>query len=139
MPTHPTAPRGDPGATGEPLNLREWLRAGLATPAVREPLGRVRPGFTLLEKLGEGGAGEVFRAEETTPLRRTVAVKLRRSGTKPAECPECFTQEHGAFARLDHPHIVRVFEAGVDGAGRPYYSMELVDGPPLLHFCRPAH
>jgi serine/threonine-protein kinase len=98
------------------------------------PLGRVGR-YTLGEKLGEGGVGIVFRAEQIEPFRREVALKVIKPGMDTAEVIARFESERQALALMDHPNIARVFDAGATPAGRPFFAMELVDGPPITKFC----
>ena len=96
----------------------------------------VREGLGLVEKIGEGGEAEVFLAEETQPFRRTVVLKrFRGSGSRSREA-QGFASQQEALGRLNHPHIARVFESGVDTVGRLYYCMEMIDGPTLDVYCR---
>ena len=98
------------------------------------PGGTIGP-FRLLEKLGEGGFGVVWKAEQTHPLKRTVALKLIKPGFDSEEIVARFALERQALAVMDHPHIARVYDAGTAGDGRPYFGMEWVDGRPLTRFC----
>jgi eukaryotic-like serine/threonine-protein kinase len=95
---------------------------------------RVGP-YLIREVLGEGGMGVVYRAEQTSPLRREVAVKLVHWGRDSRPVTTRFEMERQALARMDHPGIARVFDAGTDEQGRPYFVMELVHGTPLTDFC----
>lgn len=91
---------------------------------------RIGP-YTLVEAIGEGGMGEVFLAEQTEPIRRHVAVKLVRRQIIDALSLAYFEIERQALARMDHPAIAHVYEAGRTGEGWPYFAMEYVDGIPL--------
>ena len=111
--------------------LREPVEADSRFP---ERVGR----FRIIEKLGEGGMGLVYRAEQDNP-RREVALKMVRPGTAGRDALRRFELEAALLARLKHPGIAQIYEAGMhdDGSGmRPYFAMELVDGPPLMHFIR---
>jgi serine/threonine protein kinase/tetratricopeptide (TPR) repeat protein len=106
-------------------------------PAV-EP-GQVFAGrYKLREKLGEGGMGVVFVADQTAPVQRRVALKVIRAGLDTRRLLARFEQERQALALMDHPNIAKVFDAGVDPAGRPYFAMELVKGLPLTKYCDDA-
>jgi len=94
--------------------------------------------YTLEEKLGEGGMGEVWSAFQTEPVRRRVAVKLIRPGFNSADVLNRFEQERQALALLDHPNIARVFDAGTTPVGRPFFVMELVPGVPITRYCDEA-
>jgi serine/threonine protein kinase/tetratricopeptide (TPR) repeat protein len=96
-----------------------------------EPIGP----YTLLRKLGEGGMGSVWLAEQTAPLRRRVAIKrLRRGFTDPA-ARRRFEAEAQALARMSHPDIARIYDAGTSPDGQPYLVMELVEGEPITRYC----
>jgi eukaryotic-like serine/threonine-protein kinase len=86
--------------------------------------------------LGEGGMGVVYRANQTEPIQREVAIKLVRWGLGSREATIRFEAERQALARMDHPHIAKVLDAGADDQGRPYFVMDLVPGVPVTRFCR---
>jgi eukaryotic-like serine/threonine-protein kinase len=90
--------------------------------------------YRILEPLGEGGMGTVYKAEQQTPLKRTVAIKLIKLGLSTNEVLARFETERQALARMDNPHIARVLDAGVDDVGRPYFVMEYVPGLPITRF-----
>ncbi len=92
-------------------------------------------GYTITGVLGAGGMGVVHRAEQHRPLRREVALKLVRRGLDTDRLIARFEAERLALARMNHPGIAQVFDAGATSDGRPYFVMELVDGPPLTEFC----
>lgn len=91
--------------------------------------------FRLLRPLGEGGMGRVFEAEQETPVRRRVALKLMRPGLWGVSLRVRFARERQALAAMSHPGIARVFEAGATADGRPWVAMELIDGPPITAYC----
>ncbi len=91
--------------------------------------------YRLVEKIGEGGGGVVFRAEQEQPVRRQVALKVIRLGMDTAEVVARFEAERQALALMEHPHIARVFDAGATPAGRPFFVMEWVRGEPINKFC----
>jgi tetratricopeptide (TPR) repeat protein len=110
----------------------EWT--GAYDPAVE--LGQVFAGrYKLRQKLGEGGMGVVFVADQTEPVQRRVALKVIRAGLDTHRLLARFEQERQALALMDHPNIAKVFDAGMDEAKRPYFAMELVKGSPLTKFC----
>lgn len=92
-------------------------------------------GYRLLERLGEGGFGEVFVAEQAKPVRRKVAVKILKRGMDTRSVVARFEAERQALALMDHPHIAQIFDAGQTEDGRPYFAMELVRGLPLSKYC----
>ena len=91
--------------------------------------------YKLLERIGEGGMGTVYMAQQTAPVKRLVAVKLIRAGMDSAGMLARFEAERQALALMDHPNIARVLDAGTTGAGSPYFVMELVKGVPITKFC----
>lgn len=95
---------------------------------------RIGP-YRLLEKLGEGGFGTVYMAEQQEPIRRRVALKIIKLGMDTREVIARFEAERQALAMMDHPGIARVFDAGATEGGRPYFVMELVRGRPITEFC----
>jgi serine/threonine protein kinase/tetratricopeptide (TPR) repeat protein len=97
-------------------------------------LGTIGP-YRLLTQLGEGGFGVVYAAEQTEPVRRTVALKIIKPGMDSREAIARFEAERQALALMDHPHIARVFDAGQTDSGRPYFVMELVKGIPITQYC----
>jgi len=95
--------------------------------------------YRLLEKIGEGGCGVVWLAEQAKPISRRVAVKVIKAGMETEEVLSRFGSERQALARMDHPNIARVIDAGVTEKGRPYFAMELVNGIPITRFCDEHH
>ncbi len=92
--------------------------------------------YQLTEFLGAGGFGEVWRAEQVEPIARAVAVKLIRPGLRSAGVLARFGAERRALARMTHPNIARVYDAGTAGDGRPFFAMELVEGGvPVTAYC----
>ncbi len=98
------------------------------------PGDRVGP-FVLRERIGEGGMGSVFVAEQDTPVRRRVALKVIKAGMDTRGVLARFELERQALALMDHDHIAKVFEAGSTARGRPYFAMELVRGIPITRYC----
>ena len=91
--------------------------------------------FRLLEKIGEGGFGVVYVAEQKTPVRRRVALKIIKLGMDTRSVVARFEAERQALAMMDHPNIAKVFDAGATDTGRPYFVMELVRGIPITEYC----
>ncbi|HMK87863.1 MAG TPA: serine/threonine-protein kinase [Steroidobacteraceae bacterium] len=91
--------------------------------------------FRLLRKLGEGGMGQVWLAEQTAPVRRQVALKLIKAGMYDEEVVQRFQSERQSLAIMDHPAIAKVFDAGTTRHGQPYFVMEYVPGVPITEYC----
>jgi serine/threonine protein kinase/tetratricopeptide (TPR) repeat protein len=91
--------------------------------------------YRLLRKLGEGGMGQVYEAEQVEPVRRRVALKIIKWGMDTKEVVARFESERQALALMDHLNIARVFDAGGTEEGRPYFVMELVKGVPITDYC----
>ena len=91
--------------------------------------------YTLLEILGEGGMGTVYRADQTEPVKRQVALKLIKIGMDSRTVLSRFDAERQALALMDHPNIARVFDGGTTASGQPFFVMELVKGAPITHYC----
>jgi serine/threonine protein kinase/tetratricopeptide (TPR) repeat protein len=87
--------------------------------------------YRLLSVLGEGGMGIVYLAEQRRPIRRQVALKLVKPGMDSQKIIARFEAEQQALAVMDHPHVAHVYDAGLTGAGRPYFVMEYVEGIPI--------
>ena len=111
-------PTDAPGEDGPPL-LPERVFAGR---------------FKLRQKLGEGGMGEVWVADQAAPVQRRVAVKVVRPGLDSERMLARFDQERQALALMDHPNIAKVLDAG-EADGRPYFVMELIKGVPITDYC----
>jgi eukaryotic-like serine/threonine-protein kinase len=94
--------------------------------------------YKLLEKLGEGGCGVVYVAEQTEPVRRRVALKVIKLGMDTKQVVARFEAERQALAMMDHPNIAKVFDAETTESGRPYFVMELVRGIPMTDYCDQA-
>src|SRR5215472_9435146 len=101
------------------------------TPVQRKSLGP----YQLLQKLGEGGMGRVWLAEQTAPVRRRVALKLIKAGMYDDAVLKRFASERQALAVMDHPSIAKVFDAGSTPDGQPYFVMEYVPGVPITLYC----
>ena len=100
-----------------------------------EKIGDVIGRYTLLKKIGDGGCGDVYLAEQKEPVRRLVALKVIKLGMDTRNVIARFEAERQALAMMDHPDIARVFDAGATDAGRPFFVMEFVDGVPITKFC----
>jgi eukaryotic-like serine/threonine-protein kinase len=103
--------------------------------------GTLQPGqlfsqrFQLIRKLGEGGMGQVWLADQTSPVRRQVALKLIKAGMYDEEIVQRFQAERQSLAIMDHPAIAKVFDAGTTPQGQPYFVMEYVPGLPITEYC----
>jgi eukaryotic-like serine/threonine-protein kinase len=137
-------------ACGDDMRLRSRLDQLLAAgahcdgildrpPPIEPPvIGRVFAGrFKLRQKLGEGGMGEVWVADQTEPVQRRVAIKMIRAGIGSASLLARFDQERQALALMDHPNVAKVLDAGVDGS-QPYFVMDLIKGVPITEYCDAA-
>src|SRR5262245_11229146 len=124
-----------------------------------EDVGTTIGCYKLLQQIGEGGMGVVFMAEQLHPVQRKVALKIIKPGMDTRQVIARFEIERQALALMDHPHIAKVFDAGVVGSasraepespgrprepasegparvtGRPYFVMELVQGVPITEYC----
>ncbi|RKY20060.1 MAG: serine/threonine protein kinase [Planctomycetota bacterium] len=132
-------------ACGSDIALRDELSRlleGLTGDDVLEQLRHDAPSragttigpYRLLERVGLGGMGEVYAAEQSLPVVRRVALKLIRHGMHSAEVVARFGAERQALARMGHPNVAQVFDAGSTDDGRPYFVMEFVAGPPITEF-----
>ena len=130
----PVLPRADVPDAG-PIPIAD--RAG-PRPIAEEPGSQIGP-YKLLQKLGEGGMGVVYMAEQTTPIRRRVALKIIKPGMDTEQVVARFEVERQALALMDHPNIARVLDAGSTTSGRPYFVMELVNGVAITKYCDSVH
>jgi non-specific serine/threonine protein kinase/serine/threonine-protein kinase len=91
--------------------------------------------YRLLKKLGEGGMGQVWLAEQTAPMRRQVALKLIRAGMCDDTMLHRFQSERQSLAIMDHPSIAKIFDGGATPDGQPYFVMEYVPGLRITDYC----
>ena len=124
----PEAPK--PGS--QPVNT---IKLGITDSPADDAVGRMVGHYKLLEKLGEGGCGAVYVAEQTEPVRRRVALKVIKLGMDTKAVIARFEAERQALAMMDHPNIAKVLDAGTTEAGRPYFIMELVRGIRITEYC----
>jgi eukaryotic-like serine/threonine-protein kinase len=115
--------------------IEESRHADPAATAAGERPGSTVGRYKLLERIGEGGFGVVYMAEQEHPVRRRVALKVIKPGMDTRQVIARFEAERQALALMDHPNIARVFDAGATDSGRPYFVMELVKGVPLTEYC----
>jgi serine/threonine protein kinase/WD40 repeat protein len=99
--------------------------------AIGSRIGR----YKLLQKVGEGGCGVVYMAEQEEPVRRRVALKVIKLGMDTRSVIARFEAERQALAVMDHPNIAKVLDAGATEGGRPYFVMELVRGIRITDYC----
>jgi eukaryotic-like serine/threonine-protein kinase len=109
--------------------------SSMASSSPTELSGAVIGPYKLLQVIGEGGMGTVYMAEQTEPVRRTVALKLIKAGMDSRQVLARFGAERQALALMDHPNIAKVLDAGTTADGRPFFVMELVKGIPITRFC----
>ena len=121
---------------GAPTAADDWAGFAARTPGGDHVApGAELGGYRIVRLLGEGGFGAVYLAEQFQPVERLVALKLLRAGVDSAQIVARFELERRALARMDHPAIARVFDAGVAEDHRPYVALEYVDGEPLTAYC----
>jgi eukaryotic-like serine/threonine-protein kinase len=117
--------------TPAPDAVSEQSTLNQAAPSLPGSFGR----YKLLQRVGEGGMGEVWHAEQTDPVRRQVAIKVIKAGMDSAQVVARFEAERQALALMDHPTIATVFDGGTTPQGRPYFAMEYVRGEPITTYC----
>ncbi len=129
-------------AIGANLRLREAvakcepLAISAESPALAPPEHHREIGpYRLVRKLGAGGIGVVYLAEQEKPVRRAVAIKLIQLGMNSREIVARFEAERQALAMMDHPNIAQIFEAGATADGQPYFVMEHVPGERITDYC----
>ena len=105
---------------------------------ITERLGDRIGRYKLLQKVGEGGCGIVYMAEQEEPVRRRVALKIIKLGMDTNQVIARFEAERQALALMDHPNIAKVLDAGSTDTGRPYFVMELVRGMKITDYCDKA-
>ncbi len=123
--------------TGQGQAAGPTMKLELDSPdeAVGQTIGR----YKLLEKVGEGGCGVVYVAEQTEPVRRRVALKVIKMGMDTKAVVARFEAERQALAMMDHPNIAKVLDAGTTELGRPFFVMELVRGIRITEYCDQAN
>ncbi len=134
--------RGNPNlrrSIDELLALHHNGEEFLDTPILRaaQGVGRFQSGamvgpYRLVEQIGEGGFGVVWKAEQTSPIQRDVALKIMKRRSKVALQPK---SERQSLAMMDHANIARALDAGTTDCGRAYFVMELVRGDSILKHC----
>lgn len=121
---------GDSAFLDQPATLdgATFLGSALAAPTALGP-------YEIVETIGEGGFGVVYRGRQTVPLRRDVAIKVIKPGMDTKRVIARFEAERQTLALLHHPNIAQVLDAGATPEGRPYFVMELIEGVPLTTYC----
>jgi non-specific serine/threonine protein kinase/serine/threonine-protein kinase len=114
-----------------PDNLGPPLTGDTPTPGHPERIGP----YSIRRRIGEGGMGVVYEAEQETPVRRKVALKLIKWGMDSKQVVGRFESERQALALMDHPSIAKVLEAGATDRGQPFFAMEYVEGAPITEYC----
>jgi tetratricopeptide (TPR) repeat protein len=135
------SPEPDDGPPPHPRPLSPGGARGDLSVTTTDYQPKIEPGaviagrYTLIEKIGEGGMGEVWVGKQTEPVKRKVALKLIKTGMDSKAVLARFEQERQALAMMDHPNIARVLDGGMTPTGQPFFVMELVNGLPLTKFC----
>ena len=119
-------------ADADGLSASPWAPTTVAD-AVGE--AKIIGPYRLIHRLGVGGMGQVWLAEQTEPVRRRVALKLIRVGMYDSALVQRFQSERQSLAIMAHPAIAKVFEAGTTAEGQPYFAMEYVEGQPITVYC----
>jgi serine/threonine protein kinase len=112
----------------------DQLGMGTHTEGTAEERMSIGP-YILIKKLGEGGMGQVWLAEQTAPVKRMVALKLVKGGLYNSRVIQRFESERQSLAMMNHPAIAKVFDAGTTKDGQPYFVMEYVDGLSITQYC----
>jgi serine/threonine protein kinase/lipoprotein NlpI len=131
-PAPPPSDATGPGDEARPPQTTVNYEPGIVPGAV------IAGRYTLQERIGEGGMGEVWVAKQTEPVKRKVALKLIKAGMDTKAVLQRFDAERQALALMDHPNIARVLDGGMTSDRRPFFVMELVNGLPLTRFCDEA-
>ena len=100
-----------------------------------EPLAEEVEGYSVLRRIGKGGMGAVYLAEQLEPVRRQVALKVIKLGMDTEEILRRFELEKQALARMSHENVARVFDAGTTARGQPYFAMEYVPSVSITAYC----
>jgi serine/threonine protein kinase len=123
-----------PSVSPELMTTIAMTPSGLTGPTTTPEPEFIGP-YRLLRRLGEGGMGQVWLAEQTAPVQRQVALKLIRVGRYDDDILQRFRSEQQSLAMMDHPAIAKVFDAGATPDGQPYFVMEHVAGVAITKYC----
>jgi len=130
---------GSSGTVGEsPEELAAKMHKAPPLPPTDLKMHTIAGRYKMIHKLGEGGMGEVWMAEQREPVKRSVAVKLIKSGMDSKKVLARFEAERQALALMDHPNIAKVFDGGTTDYLQPFFVMELVKGVPITQYCDDA-
>ena len=124
--------QSDPFILDRPLAIAPLTSNAVA--AIAEKTGDIIGRYKLLEKIGEGGMGVVYMAEQVEGVRRHVALKIIKLGMDTRRVIARFEAERQAMALFDHSSITKVFDAGATSTGRPFFVMELVRGTDIVKY-----
>jgi non-specific serine/threonine protein kinase/serine/threonine-protein kinase len=119
----------------EPLDGQETNAEGITRDGEAAQRFEIIGPYRLIHKVGAGGMGEVWLAEQTRPIKRQVAIKVIKAGMDTARVVARFEAERQALAVMSHPAIAQVFDAGATPQGRPYFAMEYVRGEAITSYC----
>jgi len=128
-----------PGSDAARSSLKNSIAGSIPPTPRTENAGDWVGRYKLLEKLGEGGCGVVYLAEQEEPVRRQVALKVIKLGMDTRQVVARFGAERQTLALMDHPNIAKVFDAGATDTGRPFFVMELVRGIRITNYCNQNH
>ncbi|HEV3119323.1 MAG TPA: serine/threonine-protein kinase, partial [Gemmataceae bacterium] len=134
-PTGPYQPKREGSEHSSEIEPATIVNGTNATEETAEGIGAQIGPYRLLKKLGAGGMGAVYLAEQERPVRRKVALKIIKPGLDKEQVVARFEAERQALALMNHPNIAKVFDGGATADGWPYFVMELVDGLPMNQYC----
>jgi serine/threonine protein kinase/tetratricopeptide (TPR) repeat protein len=126
-----------PNVLGTPADVNASTTGDTTAAAPRPPhvLPESIGPYRIIECIGEGGMGIVYKAEQREPVRRVVALKIIKLGMDTKEVVARFDVERQALALMSHPNVAKVFDAGMTETGRPYFAMEHVSGVSITSYC----
>lgn len=127
----------EPSPTFATEELQRWLSANadldFLLPEAEVPA--IVGAFGIIRTISKGDICSIYLAEQTTPVARTIALKMLHSTARRRETLRRFDTERQAISAMRHPNIAEFYEAGVSESGHAYFAMEYVDGPPITIFC----